>query len=71
MRRLVRLAILVVLFAPALPGCGGGAIEEGVPENVDMNKHYEPAAATNFSNMNPGAARKAEKAAAPAAPDAK
>lgn len=40
----------LALVIGALQGCGGGSLQEGIPEDVDMTKHYAPAAAAEPFN---------------------
>lgn len=61
MRRLVCLAMLLGPLTLFSAGCGGGAAEEGMPEDVDMSKDYTPP--VEMPGMSPNMAKQAKKAA--------
>lgn len=47
-RRLSMLVVSVSLTSAAIQGCGGGGIDEGMPNNVDMSQDYTPKAEAGF-----------------------
>jgi hypothetical protein len=65
-RRLPILVASVCLISASIQGCGGGELNEGIPENVDMTQDYTPAAevgAFSARDMQKEAAAAAKKPA--------